>query len=60
MGAFLVAVHQGQLSQQRDATLVESTVANTIKAVAATFRENGHNDPQRMPKITLANFYDSN
>jgi hypothetical protein len=40
MGAFAMAVCQGNFLQQCDAPLAESTVTNTINAVAATFREN--------------------
>ncbi len=53
MGAFAMAVRQGQFAQQRDALLAESTVANTINAVAATFRENGHNDPKKNAKNSV-------
>jgi hypothetical protein len=54
MGAFIVAVHRGQFLQQRDASLAESTVANTINTVAATFRENGRNDPQKDTKYNVS------
>jgi hypothetical protein len=40
MGAFAVAVCQGQFLQQGDGPLAKSTVSNTINAVAAAFREN--------------------
>jgi hypothetical protein len=34
--------------------LAESTVADTLNHVAATFRENGHNDPKRDAKHNVA------
>jgi hypothetical protein len=56
MEAFAVAVHQGQFLQQCDAPLAESTLANTINAVAETFRENGHNYPKKDAKNEISRF----
>jgi hypothetical protein len=47
MGAFAVAVRQGRFSRPGDGPLAKSSVENTINAVAATFRENGREDPHR-------------
>jgi hypothetical protein len=47
MGAFAVAVHQGQFLRQGDDPLAKNTVSNTINAVAAAFRENGQEDPNK-------------
>ncbi len=41
MGAFAVAVREGQFSRPGDGPLAKKSVANTITAVAVTFRENG-------------------
>ena len=47
MGAFVVAIREGQFSRQSDAPLAKKSVSNTVNAVAATFRENGREDPHR-------------
>ena len=47
MGAFAVAIREGQFLRQSDAPLAKTTVSNTVNAVAATFRENGREDPHR-------------
>jgi hypothetical protein len=54
MGAFAMAVHQGRFLQQCDAPLAESTVANTINAVAVTIRENGRNNPKKHAKNNIS------
>ncbi len=40
MGAFVVAVREERFSRLGDGPLAKKSVANTINAVAATFREN--------------------
>jgi hypothetical protein len=60
MGAFAVAVHQGQFWLHCHALLAESTVASTINAVAAIFRENGHDNLPKNAEKTLADFYANN
>ncbi len=45
MGAFAVAVCKGQFLQQSDAPLTQKSVPNTVNTVAATFQENGREDP---------------
>ncbi len=47
MGAFVVAIRKGRFSRQSDAPLAKKSVSNTVNAVAATFRENGREDPHR-------------
>jgi hypothetical protein len=47
MGTFAVAVREGQFLRPGDGPLAKKSVANTINAVAATFRENGQEDPHR-------------
>ena len=47
IGAFAVAIREGRFSRQSDAPLAKNTVSNTVNAVAATFRENGREDPHR-------------
>ncbi len=47
IGAFTVAIRKGRFSRQSDAPLAKNTVSNTVNAVAATFRENGREDPHR-------------
>ena len=47
MGAFAVAVHQGQFLQQGDGPLAKSTVSSTINTVAVAFRENRQEDPHK-------------
>jgi hypothetical protein len=47
MGAFAVAVRQGQFLWQGDDPLAKSTFSNTINAVAAAFRDNGQEDPHK-------------
>ncbi len=47
MGAFAVAIHKGQFLRQSDAPLAKKSVSNTVNAVAATFRENGREDPHQ-------------
>ena len=47
MGAFALAIRKGQFSRQSDAPLAKKSVSNTVNAVAATFRENGREDPHR-------------
>ena len=47
MGAFAVAVHQGQFSRQGDGPLAKNTVSNTVNTVAVAFRENGWEDPHK-------------
>ncbi len=47
IGAFAVAVRQGQFSQKGDDPLAKSTVSNAINAVAVAFRENGWEDPHK-------------
>ncbi len=47
MEAFAVAVREGQFLRPGDGPLAKKSVANTINAVAATFRENRQEDPHR-------------
>ena len=47
MGTFAMAIRQGRFSRQNDAPLAESTVADTLNLVAATFQENRQEDPQK-------------
>jgi hypothetical protein len=47
MGAFTMAIRKGQFLRQSDAPLAKKSVSNTVNAVAATFRENGREDPHR-------------
>jgi len=47
IGAFAVAIREGRFLRQSDAPLAKTTVSNTVIAVAATFRENGREDPHR-------------
>jgi hypothetical protein len=54
IGGFSVAIRQGQFSQPHDDPLTESTVSDTINHVAAVFRENGYDDPQRDAKRNVA------
>ena len=54
IGSFAVAIRQGQFSRPCDAPLAESTVSNTINHVAAVFRENGYDDPQRDAERNVA------
>ncbi len=42
-----MAVREGQILRPGDGPLAKKSVANTIKAVAATFRENRQEDPHR-------------
>jgi hypothetical protein len=42
-----VAVREGQFLRPGDGSLAKKSVANTINAVAAIFRENGQEDPHR-------------
>jgi hypothetical protein len=45
---------KGNFLQQCDASLAESTVANTINAVAATFRENRQNNHKKDAKNSIS------
>ncbi len=54
MGAFLVAVRQGQFSGPHYASLAESSVSSTLDLVAAIFRENGRDDPKRGGERNIA------
>jgi hypothetical protein len=56
MGAFAVAVHEGQFLRPGDGLLAKKSVANTINAVAATFRENGREDPHRDAERNIGQF----
>jgi hypothetical protein len=47
IGAFAMAVRQGQFLQEGDGPLAKNTVSNTINAVAVAFRENGQEDPHK-------------
>ncbi len=47
MGAFVVAMCVEQFSRPGDGPLAKNSVANTINAVAATFRENRQEDPHK-------------
>ncbi len=47
MGAFAMAVREGQILRPGDGPLAKKSVTNTITAVAATFRENGREDPHK-------------
>jgi hypothetical protein len=56
MGAFAMPVCQGQFSGPRYASLAESSVSSTLDLdlVAATFRENGRDDPTHKTKSNNA------
>ena len=54
IGGFALAVHQRCFSPPRDAPLAESTVTDTLNHVAATFRENGYDDPKQDAKRNVA------
>ncbi len=45
MGAFAMAIREGQFSRQSDAPLAKKSASNTGNAVTTTFRENGREDP---------------
>jgi hypothetical protein len=47
MGAFAVALCQGQFSRAADAPLAHSTARDTLNLVAATFRDNRRDDPKQ-------------
>jgi hypothetical protein len=47
MGAFAVAVRQGQFSGPHHASLSESSISSTLDLVAASFRENGRDNLTR-------------
>ena len=47
MGAFAVAMLEGRFSRPSDGPLAKTSVTGAINAVAATFRENGREDPHR-------------
>jgi hypothetical protein len=47
MGAFAVALCQGQFSRAADAPLAHSTVRDTLNLVAAAFRDNGRDNPKQ-------------
>ncbi len=47
MEAFAVAVREGKFSPPADGPLAKKSVSDTVNAVAATFRENGREDPHR-------------
>jgi hypothetical protein len=53
-GGFVVAVCLVKFSQPCDAPLVESTVADTLNHLAATFRENEYNNPKWDPKRNVS------
>jgi hypothetical protein len=46
MGAFAVALCQGQFSRAADASLAHSTVGDTLNLVAATFQNNRGEGPK--------------
>jgi hypothetical protein len=54
MGAFAMALCQGQFSRAADAPLAHSTVGDTLNLVAATFRDNGRDDPKRDAENNVA------
>jgi len=56
IGGLAVAVRQGQFSRPRDAPLAESTVSDTLNHVAAVFRENGQQDPNRDAELQLRSY----
>ena len=45
MGAFAVAICEGRFSTLGDGPLAKKSVKGTVNAVAATFQENGQEDP---------------
>ena len=47
MGAFAVAVREGRFLRPTDGPLAKNSVSDTVNAVAATFQENGREDPHR-------------
>jgi hypothetical protein len=53
MGAFAVAIHQGRFLRQNGSPLAESIVVDTPNLVAATFQENGLEDPQKDAKNNM-------
>jgi hypothetical protein len=54
IGAFTMAVRQGQFFRPHDSPLAESTVSDTLNHVAAVFRENGHDYPKRDAERNVA------
>ncbi len=54
MGPFAVALHQGQFSRAADAPLAHSTVRDTLNLVAATFWDNGRDDPKQDSENNVA------
>ena len=56
MRAFALTVHEGQFLRLGDGPLAQKSVTNTINAVAATFRENGREDPHRDAERNVGNF----
>ncbi len=47
MGAFAMAIHEGRFSRLGDGPLAKKSVKGSVNAVAATFQENGREDPHR-------------
>ncbi len=47
MGAFAVAIREGRFLRPGDGPLAKKSVEGTVNAVAATFQENGQEDPHR-------------
>ncbi len=47
MGAFAMAIREGRFSRPGDGPLAKTSVEGSVNAVAATFKENGHEDPHR-------------
>jgi hypothetical protein len=60
IGAFAVAVCQGQFLQEGDSPLAKNTVSNAINAVAAAFRENGQEDPHKDAERNISRLNNGN
>ncbi len=54
MGAFAVALCQGQFSRAADAPLAHSTVKDTLNLVAAAFRDNRRDNPEQDAENNVA------
>jgi hypothetical protein len=54
MGAFAMALCQGQFSRAADAPLAHSTVRDTLNIVAVTFRDNGRDNPKQDAENNVA------
>jgi hypothetical protein len=56
MGAFAMALCQGQFSRAADAPLAHSTAGDTLNLVAAAFQDDGRDDPKQDVENNVALF----